>query len=59
MTDAEFRDALRLLECVLHPLRRPRPAADSAARDRLRQAAREFHLLRARLGQPQPGRQRN
>ena len=58
MTAANYREALQLLDSAIALLRRSsRPTRCS--RRELREVSRQFDLLRARLGQPQPERQRN
>lgn len=59
MTVAEFRAALQLLDTATAALHRPETASAGELRRRLRRLAREFNLLRARLGQPDARLQRN
>jgi hypothetical protein len=55
MTDADFRDALRLLDSALELLCQPRPRHECSdeRRRRIGALALEFDLLRLRLGKPQ------
>jgi hypothetical protein len=59
MTDPDLRHALRLLDNAI-PLLHPRQHLPARViRRRLRQTSLAFALLRIRLGQPAPARQRN
>ena len=52
MTDADFRDTLRLLDTALALLRPRRTLPTADMRRRFRLLSVEFDLLRLRLGQP-------
>lgn len=59
MTDANLRDALKLLDTAVSLLRRDRTKTPEQLRRELRILSLEFDLLRLRLGQPAAHEARN